>query len=218
MKILIKFPTRDRPEKFLETLNRYYEMSANIDNLIFLISCDVDDPTMNNSKMLDILKSYKNLTVDFRSNNNKIEAVNSGISDYESPYDIILLASDDMIPVEVGYDNIIIRVMEKYFPDTDGVLWFNDGLQGMKLNTLCILGKKYYDRFGYIYYPEYKSLYCDNEFTEVSKNLEKVVYCDKVLIMHDHPGHVNLFDDLYKKNDEYANEDMLLWIKRSKLL
>jgi hypothetical protein len=216
MKILIKFPTRDRPEKFLETLNKYCEMSTNIDNLSFLVSCDIDDETMNNSSMLEILKSYKNLTVDFRANKNKIEAVNSGIEDYTLPYDIILLASDDMIPIEYGYDDIIIKVMTKYFPDTDGVLWFNDGLQEMKLNTLCILGKKYYNRFGYIYYPEYKSLYCDNEFTEVSKKLERVVYCDKVLIKHDHPGHVNLFDDLYKKNDLYANEDMLMWMDRSK--
>ena len=26
-----------------------------------------------------------------------------------------------------------------HYPDTDGVLWFNDGYKGNKLNTLCIL-------------------------------------------------------------------------------
>ena len=75
---------------------------------------------------------------------------------------IVLLASDDMIPMEKGFDNIIIDKMKNYYPDTDGVLWFNDGYQGDKLNTLCILGKKYYDRFGYIYNPEYISVLSDN--------------------------------------------------------
>ena len=61
------------------------------------------------------------------------------------------------------------------YPDTDGVLWFNDGFQGNRLNTLCILGKKYYERFNYIYHPDYISLYCDEEQTNVARNMNKMV-------------------------------------------
>jgi hypothetical protein len=67
------------------------------------------------------------------------------------------------------------------------VLWFNDGYQGDKLNTLCILGKKYYDRFGYIYHPEYKSVWCDNEFMDIANILEKQTYFSYVIIRHEHP-------------------------------
>lgn len=216
MKILVKFPTRQRPDKFINTLNKYYELSSNVENLNFLISCDLDDNSMYNTHMIDKLSKYKNLELQFKNNKSKVDAINSGIDEYEKHFDIILLASDDMIPIKKGYDSIIVKIMEKYFPDADGVVWLNDGLQGIRLNTLCILGKKYYDRFGYIYYPEYKSLYCDNEFTAVSRKIGKLVYLDEVLISHDHPFHIKDFDDLYKKNDIHENDDKLLWIERSK--
>ena len=59
-----------------------------------------------------------------------------------------------MVPLVNGYDTVIKEKMTLHYADTDGVLWFNDGHQEKKLNTLCILGKKYYDRFGYIYHPD----------------------------------------------------------------
>jgi hypothetical protein len=83
----------------------------------------------------------------------KIGAINRDM-DLAPPFDILLLASDDMIPIVKGYDRIIRDNMPL---DTDRVLHFNDGHRTDSLNTLCILGKKYYDRFGYIYYPEYKT-------------------------------------------------------------
>jgi hypothetical protein len=105
--------------------------------------------------------------------------------------------------------------MEKYYPDTDGVLWFNDGLQGPRLNTLSILGRKYYDRFGYIYHPAYKSLYCDNEFTEISVSLNKVIYCKDVIIEHRHADlDHSLVDDLHIRNDKWLAHDRELWMSR----
>ena len=197
MKILIKFPTRDRPEKFFNTLDCYYSNAHNIDDIQFLISCDCDDIKMNNPEICNKLKEYKNLIVEFSNNNSKIEAVNAGLNNINVDYDIILLASDDMIPVMNGYDEIIRTLMINNFPDTDGVLWFNDGIQRNALNTLCILGKNYYNRFGYIYHPDYKSFYSDNEFTEVSIMLNKVLYFDKIIIKHDHHCiNENLIDDL----------------------
>ena len=119
--------------------------------------------------LLDELSNMKNVTVVFGDSKTKIEACNADIKDVD--FDIVLLASDDMVPQVRGYDTIIKEAMEDYFPNTDGVLWFNDGYQSRAMNTLCILGKKYYDRFGYIYHPDYISLWCDNEFTVVANML-----------------------------------------------
>ena len=149
MKIIVKFPTRGRRNKFFNCLKKYQSLANNIDNLTFLISIDEDDNEMNNSDTFDILSSFKNLKVVTGKSKSKIDAVNRDI-DLNEEWDIILLASDDMIPQVKGYDEIIIDKMKTFYPDTDGVLWFNDGFQKDKLNTLCILGKKYYERFNYI--------------------------------------------------------------------
>ena len=92
-----------------------------------------------------------------------------------------------MVPKVKGYDTIIRNKMNELYPDTDGVLWFNDGNQGDRLNTLCILGKKYYKRFNYIYNPEYKSVWSDNEFMDVANLLGKQTYFNDVIIRHEHP-------------------------------
>ena len=213
MKILIKFPTRSRPEKFFEVLDKYIELLEEPENTHFLVSCDLDDPSMFNPEVIERLNGYRNLVLRFGMNKNKIEAINADMEGRD--FNILLLASDDMIPQQEGYDTVIRQNFKKFFPDTDGVLWFNDGYQGKNLNTLCILGKKYYDRFGYIYHPSYVSLWCDTEFTEVSKILNKVKYIDHLIIKHEHPVWLGQeWDELQKKNDSFNNRDMQNFAKR----
>ncbi len=212
-KILIKFPTRERPEKFFATLDTYIDFLEDKENYKIVVSCDTSDPSMNNPNVISRLETYKNLEFSFNDNRNKIEAINKNMKDQE--FDILLLASDDMIPQERNYDTIIRSLMEKYFEDTDGVLWFADGYQNNKLNTLVICGKKYYDRFGYIYHPAYKSLWCDNEFTIIANSLGKQVYIPLVIIKHEHVfWKGEKWDALQMKNQEFDSEDKKTFVER----
>lgn len=217
MKILVKFPTRSRRNKFFNVLKKYHQYCNNINNLIFQITLDNDDVEMNNPDTIEILKTFKNTTFVFGDSESKIDAVNRDINP-NGDWDIILLASDDMIPNVKGYDEIIINKMKEFYPDTDGVLWFNDGFQGQKLNTLCILGKKYYERFNYIYHPEYKSTWCDNEFMDVANLLNKQTYIDNVIIKHEHPdwGFGNR-DEIHNENFNNVNYDMMVYKKRKSI-
>lgn len=218
MKLLIKFPTRNRPEKFFSVLDLYYEKCSDITNVMFLITCDLDDVTMNNDVIINKLKSYKNLTVTYSDNKSKIDAVNYGINGVIEDYDVLLIASDDMIPKVDGYDKIILEQMSHLYPDTDGVLWYNDGHQGPKLNTLCILGKKYFKRFGYVYHPSYKSLWCDNEFMTVANHLGRQTYIDNVIIKHEHPDcGYGQYDQIHFINSQNNNTDCFNFMERKKI-
>lgn len=216
MKILIKFPTRNRKEKFFEVLQKYYDFALDKKNIEFLITLDDDDESMNNDKVRQELKKFDNLKFVYGNSLNKIHAVNRDI--FDGDWSVILLASDDMIPNLLGYDDIIRSKMEEYFPDTDGVLWFNDGYQGNKLNTLCILGKKYYKRFNYIYYPEYKSTWCDNEFMDVANILKKQKYFELVPIKHEHPDWgFGQRDEIHSLNSNNLSWDYNLYHQRKKI-
>lgn len=222
MNLLVTLPTRSRPEKCLQVIKLYHQLSTH-DDVRFLLSCDTDDDTMNNSEMVSIINSLPRTSVVYNANTTKISAVNSSVSGQD--FDICLQTSDDMIPKIAGYDTRIVNDMKKYYPDTDGVLWYNDGYRGDNgngLNTLCILGKKYYDRFGYIYHPSYKSLWCDNEFTIVSKSLNRCTYSNDVIIKHNHHGHHDdkshaKYDRLYARNDAYNSVDKANFEKRHAL-
>ena len=151
---------------------------------------------------------------------NKIDACNRDINivSEEFRWDILILASDDMTPLYKGYDTVIRNNMKKYYPDTDGVLFFNDGFRKNNLNTMCILGKNYYQRFNYIYHPSYISLWCDNEFMEVANILKKQTYFNDILFKHDHPVNTGeKRDSLYNKNESYFNIDKQNYLKRKSL-
>jgi hypothetical protein len=218
MKILIKFPTRGRPGKFFQTLNKYIELSEDISKIGFVISLDEDDLSMNNEEIIRHLEIYKKnikLNYTFGHSKTKIQAINSDMNRIQG-WEIVLLASDDMVPVVKGYDNIIRRDMFNNFPDTDGVLWYSDGGQD-NINTLCILGKKYFDRFNYIYNPSYISLWCDNEFTDVSVKLERVYKSQEVIIEHQHYHYQKTnFDELYARNQSYFEIDKQVYLGRAK--
>jgi hypothetical protein len=214
--LLIQFPTRQRPEKFLMVAKKYIDMLADKENYIMNVSCDCDDFTMNNKKMIDAvynLGAEGKIVLNFNENKSKIEAVNADIGTFD--FDICLLASDDMIPKEPNYDQTIREYYQRFFPNYDGVLHFNDGHQRDQLNTLSILGVTYYKRFGYIYHPAYKSLWADAEFDNVSRRLGKRKYFDQVIIKHEHPnfGYVPN-DQLYMKNDSFEGVDKRTYFDR----
>lgn len=212
MKLLIKFPTRNRPNKFLKTLVRYIDYLDDKTTKI-VVTCDNDDVTMKDDYIKEVILNYDNVELLSGNHKSKIEAVNADLDKFD--FDIVLLASDDMIPMVKGYDTIIKNKMMEHYPDTDGVLWFNDGYQGNKLNTLSIMGKKYYDRFNYIYSPDYLSVWCDNEFMDVANILNKQTYFDEVIIKHEHPDWgFGGRDDIHTLNSKHEAHDRMVYTSR----
>jgi hypothetical protein len=214
MKILVKYPTRSRPEQFLRTLNEYYKRAKDNSNIEYLISYDKDDSKMTPQiiKMAESLGSNVKLVPGYSKS--KIHACNR---DIKRPYnwDIIVLVSDDMFVEVDGWDEIIRNKMKEHYPDTDGCLWFWDGYQE-RICTLSIMGRKYYSRFNYLYNPEYTSLWCDNEFTDVASKLRKLKYFKQCIIRHQHPcwGKKVVNDDLYRHNESFFHLDKKVYEKR----
>jgi hypothetical protein len=219
MKFLIKFPTRSRKELFFSTLDKYIKNFSSDNEYVIVVSCDFDDPDMNDKNIIQKLKEYKNLKLYFDHRVSKIHAINRDIDKISKEYnwDIIISAADDMIPQLYGYDKIISESMKNEFPDLNGGLWFFDGYR-KDLNTMSIMGRKRYETFGYIYYPKYKTWYCDNEYTEIGLRENKLKFIDTCIIKHElHSFNSNvLFDKLYIENetDELKRHDYAVYIER----
>lgn len=205
-KILIKFPSRERAEKFERTLSKYVQLAHSPQNISFLFTLDSDDPKLN-SYLEIIPKIANNYTVVVGKSESKIHAINRDLNEYlkdHSP-DVILLASDDMVPVKRGYD---VEITKRAY-DLDRVFWFWDGVQ-KRLNTLTIMGRDYYDRFKYLYHPSYKSFFCDNELHDVALSLGKMNTTPyECIILHEHPGHSPKYttDELYKRCEKDWKHD-----------
>lgn len=216
LKLLVKIPSRERKEKFFNVLN-LAQRNRELTTTRFLITLDSNDPVMNSAMTQKTLGMWGNLKYVYGESKSKVDAINRDM-DQAGDFDILLLLSDDMVPVTKSYDKIICEAFEKHFPDTDGVLWLNDGHVGKKLNTSVCMGRKYFERDNFIYNPAYKSLFCDNEFTDVSIRRQKVFYMEKVLIEHRHPMTVGPriapMDNLYRKNDVHYHADHKTYLHR----
>lgn len=211
-RLVIFFPTKARPAKFFTVLRKYQQMKRS-DDTRFVVTIDEVDITMNNKTILDTLAMFGNVTVQVMKGVGKIAACNYGVSNHLQDGDVLLLASDDMIPQQEGYDSRILQDFEKWFPDGDGVIHYYDG--HTRLNTMCCMGKLYFDRFGYIYHPSYKSLFCDNEFMEVASLLNRQVFIRETIIRHEHysNGHGRP-DRLMMHNERFYQQDMATFNER----
>ncbi len=202
-RLLIKLPSRERADRFFNTLDLYYQKLSGEIPYHFLISGDLDDTGpngLNCPQAIARLANYPNLTVYFGPRVNKIEAVNRDLEKHLD-FEILLVASDDMVPQQSNFDLTIVQNMQQYFPNFDGALHFNDGYVGANLNTLPIIGKKYYDRFNYVYHPNYQSICCDLEFTLVAKMLGKTAYINQTIIKHEHGSYGFRKDALFFHNE-----------------
>lgn len=219
MRILLKCPTRNRPQKIMSTLSAYMRLANHPEQLGVAISCDHDDTSMSRNLVHEELHRILGKTawhsIFMSPNKSKIEACNANMNEIDWEWDIVVLVSDDMIPQVQGYDDVIRMHMT---PDTNKILWFNDGYQGDKLNTLCVFGRQMYNHFGYIYNPDYKSLFCDTELTDLCRGelKDRCVYIPYCIIRHEHPGtgYAQNMDSLYERNQKFWNEDMYTYIRR----
>jgi hypothetical protein len=216
MKILVKLPTRERPKQFLKALAKAIHNQVTKD-VQYLVSYDNNDITFTPELIALVNSRFPQVTMTGGSSTGKIHACNRDVASCGIGFDILVLLSDDMICQTRGWDGILLKEMEEHYPDTDGVLWHNDGYTGNRLNTMCILGKKYYERFGYIYHPSYISLWSDNEFMEVAERLGKQTYFEQVLFRHQHPANTPeaFNDNLYKKNESLYKRDGETYKQRS---
>jgi len=226
LRLLVQFPTLARPKKFLSVLDRYISTMSVWNEVFFNINCDFEDKTMNNKDIVnDVHKllSKRNEArgvMHFDYGTDKISAINAHID--EQSFDVVICASDDMVPKVYSWDQRIAVSMQEHFPDLDGCVHFNDGNTNGDLITFSILGRKLYEYFGYIYHPDYKSLYCDDEFTQVVRAMEKEKYIDEVIIAHEHyslEGSENHgeIDYAAQKTLHYSGRDHVVFQKRKEL-
>jgi hypothetical protein len=133
----------------------------------------------------------------FGKSNSKIHAINRDIEHFTKMNDwhILVNISDDQLTEVQDWDKDVRETMPN---DLDASLWYLDGRQ-TRLNTMEIVGRKYYERFDYIYYPEYKSFYCDNESHEVAESLGKLIKTNRCIVKH---YHYNWAQNTHMKRDE----------------
>lgn len=218
-KILFKFPSRTRPQRFFETLDNIHSMADDKENFRIACTLDVDDETMNNAGVLDRIKRYPKTVAYLGNSRSKVDAFNRDMDDIaiEYPWDICVAVSDDMRFIVYGFDNLIREGFQYNAPDFDGLLHYPDQDAKHIIPVLYIAGRKYYNRDLFIYNPIYWSLFVDNESMEVGKIRNKYHYLGIQLINHLNPayGHLPRDEQFNRQQDMWGHDEKIFIIRQA---
>lgn len=208
-KITFVFPSRQRPAKFFGCIENIKKLS-NSTNYEIICALDEDDKTMNNDEVKEKVKNYQNVKCYYGTSANKIAACNREIGKISEDTSIVCLHSDDMRFMVPGFDNEIRFAFKENFPEFDGAVHFPDQKTGNRTMTYTMIGIKLLKKLGYLYHPDFLSVYSDNHLTEMTRAMGKYVFIDKLILNHDHPiwGKVP-WDEQYRKTEsqEYYEKD-----------
>lgn len=153
-----------------------------IHNLKIWVACESEDQKVYSERLAPLNGI---VTVAAARYGCYVEAVNRVAA--ETTGDVIIVAADDVVPSQ-GYDLKILSSFEKHFPKFDGVLKANDLIHAISepSNTHPVIGRKYYEKFGYVYYPAYFAMYADTDFAYTSLLTQRVVPVPTLILEHWH--------------------------------
>lgn len=177
MKFTIIHPTR-RCGQAYNTFRNWTEKAADLNNFTYVMSVDYDDP------YISYYSAFKySPAVDFfictNQNNSAIEAINYA-AQHHFKNDVLIVVSDDSDCPE-HWDLLLLKELEG---KTDFCAKTNDGLQPT-LITMPIMDRIYYDRYGYVYHPDYLHMHCDEELTCVALMTGKYIKLP-ITFLHNH--------------------------------
>lgn len=98
---------------------------------------------------------------------------------------VIICVADDFLPPE-NWNRLLLGLEPKDWIDQEKVIHVNDGYV-LNILVLSILTRLRYERYGYVFYPKYQSLFCDTEFGEVAYRDGVVVEAMHLMFEHCHP-------------------------------
>lgn len=160
MKISLICPSRGRAAKCFKAVSRWWNAAGLNGNLQVIISLDFDDETIG-----DYFDEFSNATFEHKvlvnENRSAVDAINWAASRSEG--DIIVVMSDDFDCPDNWAFSIVMQTEGK----KDWIAKTPDGIQKWII-TLPIMDRTYYNRFGYIYHPDFLHMFCDTELTCVA--------------------------------------------------
>lgn len=202
MVISLLHPSRSRPSNSLITkslwLNSTCPASVKVE---FITSIDVDDPARG--------LYLENGFCIVNENRSAVDAINKAAE--FSNGDILIVVSDDTECPPNWVEQLLSVVEGK----TDWILKTQDGIQPWII-TMPVMDRAYYNRFGYIYHPDYLHMFCDTELSCVADLTGRRITSDLVFKHNHYSTGAFEKDAVSIKADATWNQGEKLFIERAR--
>jgi len=190
-RISLLHPSRGRPEKSLATDRYWLERAGNVD-LELIVSIDTNDQPARYMRIYEGQKPDDgSMFLLIEDNNSVVEATNKAAA--RSTGDILIYLSDDFKCPE-NWGELLVREFEE---DRPMLVKVDDCLQkfDVPVLTIPIMNRALYERLGYFWCPQYRSMFVDEDLYWTARKLNALKMAPHLAFPHEHPANGKAPDD-----------------------
>jgi hypothetical protein len=172
---------------------------AGSNDIELLVSLDTDEIYIDKYK-----QAYGKVLV--HDNRSAVDAIDNAAK--VATGDILIVVSDDT-DCEPDW---ALKIIEALQGKSDYILKVWDGMQKWVI-TMPVMDRVYYNRFGYIYHPGFKHMFCDTWLTHQAESLGRVIVRHDIVFNHLHySAGKSKVDEINKRADATWNEGKSLYL------
>lgn len=204
MLISIIHPSLGRPVQARKCYDHWMQTCSGEHEIEWIVSLNRSDTELENYEQCFIGAKVVLLRT---NSSNMVQATNQAAKVCAG--ELLILVSDDMWSPEM-WDS---RILHKYeMIDGAGILQVFDGITAQKL-TIPIMNRLAYLKLGYMYHPEYISMYADDDLRKTALKHDMLYNATDIVIEH---KHYSVGKSKYDKT--YATENSRLAWKQGEQL
>jgi hypothetical protein len=191
--ISILAPSRGRPLKSFDTLSKWCRMAEGEDFEI-IISLDADDDM--SYRYLFPNHKTENVQLIVRQNRSCVDAINNAVKVSKGNLFIVVSDDTDCFP---KWDTALLKEVEG---KEDYLLKTDDGIQNY-IVTMTVMDRKYYERDGFIYHPDFRHQFADTYLTCLADIRGRLLFSNLKFphLHYSHSGGRETADALHHRND-----------------
>ena len=176
MRISLIHASRQRVARAEEALLEWTSKRSNLHDIEYILSVDADDPALRGYRAL---AARHGVALIVGPNRTVVEAVNRGAS--ASNGNLLVNSADDFGCPE-GWD---LALADLAGDRRDIAIFVSDGYEN-RLMTLQIIGRDFYARLGHLFHPAYRSMFADDDLTDVARRAGVLIDARHLLFPHRH--------------------------------
>jgi hypothetical protein len=164
MKFSLVYTTR-RPGSIAPVIALWLDRATQPADVEVILAIDADDVVgINAARTHAAYDGARNVKLVIQSDlpGNCVKGWN--LAALNSTGDVIIAIADDFEPPQ-AWDELLLALKPADWTDREFAVHVNDGYV-RTIMTLAIITRRRYERFGYLFYPGYQSLFCDTDLTE----------------------------------------------------
>lgn len=210
-------PSRGRPEKAFATYQNWMDKrryKREYDQVGYYLSLDTDDPTL--TKYLELFPKDSFYHKVFTNENKSVVQATNYAAHWVNGAnsDVIIYLSDDF-DCPQDWDSLIMTEFINFH--TPALLKVDDGLQPFHVPvvTIPIMNLALYYKIGYFWYPEYKSMFCDEDLYWTARKCEALRMAPHLKFQHNHYSIGKAeHDQTYKQSEANWNQGKEVFARR----